>query len=326
MGYGFCLEDNPCDVVSFRLAQLPDAIAKKLKDKGIETGGEFYLRGRNYVNGGYDSEHACFRAFPPALVRIALELAVIQREGSSQPLDSRQASWGITIAAARLLLNAVTRERAAKCQDEQAISGAWRECAKNAAQTYTRSQYRIYNEAVEDLQESLKIHKGVTPYMLFSGNAVGLLTLSEALSTAAEYSDEHDTFIEGVEATIGSLDTHLESGNDDLAWYLFLGYLRIMAGQGQLTADFLSAWLENVSTDFPGLDQPEPSEDESVSDVLRILDVAREGFPNTSWASSQWTPLLIAWSMHVIRSESMTIDDEGLRIPFLNTALLDQKE
>ncbi|TID14751.1 SET domain-containing protein [Venturia nashicola] len=76
-GYGFCMENNPCDVVAIRIGKPPESVHEALRAQfptrfsSLDWSPDeatFFLRGSNHYTGGYDEcVMPCLRGLPPEM-------------------------------------------------------------------------------------------------------------------------------------------------------------------------------------------------------------------------------------------------------------------
>ncbi|KAL1390963.1 hypothetical protein HDK64DRAFT_266149 [Phyllosticta capitalensis] len=160
-GYGFCIQDNPCDVVAIRFGQLPPPVVQELE----EILGEWdpsqihYVRGRDFYGGLYPVQLEDFpkiteSGIPPALWTV---LEVIKRHQHSQ-----RASWRNTLSARCDLLEVLATKYDNIDQHVVSLPPTPANDKQRYAKMYRDGQMKILKENVDLLEGALLEKKWVT--------------------------------------------------------------------------------------------------------------------------------------------------------------------
>ncbi|KAF2674282.1 SET domain-containing protein [Microthyrium microscopicum] len=164
MGYGFCIENNPCDQLVLRLAKPPGVVHLGLKSSmpshfksetwSVEESG-FYVRGRNHYAGAYANQSGleCLRGVQPELVSALRIMVAFSFESSyTDPKHQQAELWWATLDALSMRLQ---QKRDAITQWDGMLPATPQNRRQAFAKIYRDSQLRILNEVIEELDTVL---------------------------------------------------------------------------------------------------------------------------------------------------------------------------
>jgi len=164
MGYGFCIQDNPCDEVTIRLGRPPESVHAALKNKFparfISPGWDpeeatFFLRSSHHYSGGYRNEISCLRGLSSDMfgtIRTIISFAFqAQLEDGDEISDDE-----LDYASIQAILDRLLDKRQAIVQWDSHLPPQPQNIRQTHAKTYRDGQLRILNEIISELQEHLE--------------------------------------------------------------------------------------------------------------------------------------------------------------------------
>jgi hypothetical protein len=161
MGYGFCLENNPCDFYLFKLITPPPEIHEKFKRKIPEhfkskecTIEElrFFLIGSNHYKGSYGVPLglSCLRGIPQALV-LATQILIAHTMGMEETEEDGTPNLELWYATLDTILHKIEVNREAILQFDSSLPEKPRNKREQNAKLYRDGQLRILNEIHSEL-------------------------------------------------------------------------------------------------------------------------------------------------------------------------------
>jgi hypothetical protein len=157
LGYGFCVENNPCDQFAIRLGRPPDEVLEVLRErfplqfKNENGDGEwtpdsarFFLRGSGHYSKGYEQEVESLRGIPPELFGAVSGMISYTRDD----LDEE----GVVDATMQALLDRVKAMRSAITQWDDRLPSEPQNQKQKFAKMYRDGQVRIADEIIRELE------------------------------------------------------------------------------------------------------------------------------------------------------------------------------
>jgi len=165
VGYGFCIENNPCDFFLFKLVPPPPEIHQILKVKisehfkSAEVADEelrFFLLGSNHYEGGYGAPLglSCLRGIPQALV-LATQILIVHTMGFEEVEEDGSLNLDVWYATLDTLFHKVEVSRDAIQQFDPLLPSNPRNKREHNAKLYREGQLRILNEIHGELETFL---------------------------------------------------------------------------------------------------------------------------------------------------------------------------
>jgi len=160
VGYGFCIENNPCDVVAIRLGRPPEPVHAILQKQfptrfsSSDWGSDeatFFLRGSQHYSGGYENSMQCLRGLPPEMfgaIRAILAYAFQgqTKEGSEITEDE------LDDAAVQAIHDRLSDKRNAIVQWNSHLPSQPQNIRQAQAQIYREGQIKILEEILGELE------------------------------------------------------------------------------------------------------------------------------------------------------------------------------
>jgi hypothetical protein len=163
-GYGFCTEDNPCDVVAIRIGRPPEPVHAALRAQfpsrfstldWSPDEATFFLRGSNHYTGGYENcSMPCLRGLPPemyAAIRAILAFAyaayIEQGEMSEDDLDE---------ASLQAIHDRLSDKRNSIIQWNSQLPSQPQNQRQAQAKIYRDGQLRILEEILSEIDTRLE--------------------------------------------------------------------------------------------------------------------------------------------------------------------------
>jgi hypothetical protein len=166
LGYGFCIENNPCDFYLFKLISPPPEIHQKFKNKIPEhfkseqcTVEElrFFLIGSNHYTKSYGTPLglSCLRGIPEALV-LATQVLIVHTMGFQELEEDGSPNLDVWYATLDTLFHKVEVNRDAIQQFGSELPSKPRNQREQSAKLYRDGQLRILNEIHGELEAFLE--------------------------------------------------------------------------------------------------------------------------------------------------------------------------
>ncbi len=172
MGYGFCLDPNPCDQLSMRLAKPPEPALRILCERyprlfGVEISkngwtdnvGAYYLRSSDHFAGGHENALGlkCLRGIPIGLFLALQTLVEVTMpedavEGESEE-EVQERLWCSTLD---IILQRLEHKRAMIAYFDPELPETPKNAKQKAAKIYRDGQVRILDEITREIGEVLE--------------------------------------------------------------------------------------------------------------------------------------------------------------------------
>ncbi|QIW99060.1 hypothetical protein AMS68_004578 [Peltaster fructicola] len=302
-GYGFCIEDNPFDVVLLTLRPPPEDLQAELRSTHS---------GYFDVHGQWQSDKATFRLpriaqplqvfdrLPPALLEL-LTMTICHQSGIEfTPHASSALEQRLKPHVARVVIGSLT-QKYQRLASVRTISDRSR-LKQVYAMIYRQSQIdltRSYVEALQGYLQSLTLHtEPASPVRLVSLETM----VADSSLLAAPVVEE---FLAGVEVNANTSDIEQlkAAGWEDDVWVLLLCYAWVSGPTNQ------EAILPRFVQEYVNMSSPRDDDKSGeVDDLLSLVTKAAEHLPSSSWADPAWSAEMISRiGGRILRNESFTL-------------------
>jgi hypothetical protein len=154
MGYGFSLENNPCDEVTVRIGQPPNEVFTALREafpiqfSSLEWTAEsstFYLRGSKHYSGGFQHDSSCLRGIQPELFHSICAILSYSNDETSE--------GDIADAAIGAILDRLRDKRAVILKWNSVLPVEPQNMRQAYAKIYRDGQITILEEIIRELEQ-----------------------------------------------------------------------------------------------------------------------------------------------------------------------------